>query len=261
MTKLSWSRFLELQQKEFIERLKSYLSGNHPESPGSPVTLSRLVHDFDQQCECHYSELIKIYYPHEVFAEEIEDYSYQMADYYYDEEHEKYEYEDYYANYKIGKLGEEAVKICLGNLISNVDYQIHEFGDGGSDFYLASNKNIKLQVKTKVRSRILQRKIYEMGEEFDWYQHQHDFWINSRDEIDKIDNISWSINEKEVNNNKILICVLMLDDVIGDKIEGRGYSLVMAGFKPTDMINDIKSIKMKDLFYSGGIRGYLEFLC
>jgi hypothetical protein len=254
MTKLTWHGILEAQQKDFIQRLKSYLSGYEPESPGSPVTLSCLEHDFYEQCECHYSEIIEIHYPFPQFEEDIDNHSYQMINKF-PRQSNYYSYEDCYANYKIGKLGEEAVKICLDKLVSKVDYKIDELGDGGSDFYLASNKSIKLQVKTKVRSRIYQREKDEINERVVCY---YDRRLNSRDNIDELDNIKWSINSKEVKNNSLIICVLMLNPVAGDEIIGQGYSLAIAGFKPTDMINNRESIKIKDLFYGGGIRAYLE---
>jgi hypothetical protein len=256
MTKLSWQGILESQQKDFIQRLKAWLNGNHPESQGSSVTLSRLDYNFSEQCESYYSEAINIYYPFEYFIG-LDDFCQEMANYYYYyNDNKNYEYEDCYANYMMGKIGEKAVKICLGNLISDMDCQIHEFGDGGSDFSLTSNKNIKLQVKTRARARILQRQAYEMNEDSDWYY--HDCSINSQDKINEIDNIAWSISKKEATNNKVLVCVLMLNTVAGSKIICEEYSLLIAGFKPTDMINNSQSIKMKELFYGGGIRSYLE---
>jgi len=258
MTKLSWHGILESQQKDFIQRLKAWLNGNHPEAPGSSVTLSHLDYDFYEECESYHSEIINIYYPYEHFIG-LDYFCQKMADYYHYHYYNKnYEYEDCYANYLVGKIGEQAVKICLGALISDVDDKIHKFGDGGSDFSLTSNKNIKLQVKTRARARILQRKTYEMND-MDWYH--YDCCINSQDKINEVDNISWSINEKEVTNNKVLICVLMLNKVAGNQIRMReGCSLLIAGFKPTDMINNIQCIKMKELFYGGGIRSYLESL-
>lgn len=254
MTKLTWHGILEAQQKDFIQRLKSYLSGYEPESPGSPVTLSCLEHDFYEQCECHYSEIIEIHYPFPQFEEDIDNHSYQMIDKFPPQSND-YSYEDCYASNKIGKLGEEAVKVCLGNLVSNIDYQIYSCGDGGIDFYLASNKSIKLQVKTKAISRIFQREKDEINERGIC---DYDYRLNSRDNIDELDTIKWSINSKEVKNNNLIVCVLMLNTVAGDEITGQGYSLVIAGFKPTDMINNRESIKIKDLFYGGGIRAYLE---
>jgi len=254
MTKLTWYGILEEQQKDFIQRLKSYLSGYDPESPGSPVTLSCLEHDFYEQCECHYSEVIKIDYPYEQFEEEINEHSDEMTRKFFDPSAGK-EPEYYYVNNKIGKLGEEAIKVCLGNLVSNVDYQISSCGDGGSDFHLVSNTSIKLQVKTRIRTRISQREKHKINEQGYCY---YDYQLNSRDNIEGLDKIAWKIKPEEVRNNSILVCVLMLNNIAGDEIIGQGYSLAIAGFKPTDMINNGESIKMKDLFYGGGIRAYLK---
>jgi hypothetical protein len=35
---------------------------------------------------------------------------------------------------------------------------------------------------------------------------------------------------------------------------------IIAGFKPTDVLNVDSNIYLKDLFYSGGLRGYLKCL-
>jgi hypothetical protein len=188
----------------------------------------------------------------------LDDFCQEMVNYYY-HCNDQYEYEYNYVNYMMGKIGEQAVKICLGGLISDVDCQIHEFGDGGSDFLLTSNKNIKLQVKTRARARIIQREAYEMNDNSDWYY--YDCSIHSQDKINEIDNnIAWSISEKEAKLNEVLICVLMLNKVVGDKIMGAEKSLLIAGFKPTNMIKNRQCIKMKELFYGGGIRSYLESL-
>lgn len=185
-----------------------------------------------------------------------------MAHYYWHKHNENLEYEDYYVNCKIGKLGEEAVKRYLGKSISNVDYKLHNYGDGGTGFYLTRDKNIKLQVKTKSIFRYYQREFERLRDDLDYqYIIDRHFEESASKEIDKI---HWSINQKEVNSNKISICILLLDPGMGNKINFKSnkYKFVMAGFKPTDMINNPKDIKikMKDLFYSGRIRGYLESL-
>jgi hypothetical protein len=257
MTKLSWQGILESQQRDFIQRLKAWLDDHHPQSQDSSVTLSHLDYDFSEQGESYHSEIINIYYPLENFLP-LNDFCEKMTNHYC-HDNDKLEYEDYYANYLMGKIGEQAVKICLGALISDVDCQIYESGDGGSDFSLTSNKNIKLQVKTRARARIIQREAYEMNDNSDWYY--YDCSIHSQDKINEIDNnIAWSISEKEAKLNEVLICVLMLNKVVGDKIMGAEKSLLIAGFKPTNMIKNRQCIKMKELFYGGGIRSYLESL-
>ncbi len=49
-----------------------------------------------------------------------------------------------------GKLGEEIVKRCLGDFITEVDYQLKIGGDGKVDFTLSSDISKGIQVKTRV---------------------------------------------------------------------------------------------------------------
>jgi len=116
-------------------------------------------------------------------------------------------------------------------------------GDGKSDFKLKSSIG-GIQVKTR----------------------------NSSD-----DNVMWSINKDEIQENTILVCML-----IKDKLEFREifekrfnkiyfkYNVISAGFLPTDLIkkdnsrkfgtNDLLYIGINDLLYIGGLKAYIETL-
>jgi uncharacterized protein YjbI with pentapeptide repeats len=127
----------------------------------------------------------------------------------------------------MGKLGEEAVKICLGNFITEVDYEKRIGGDSKVDFKLAANPNVGFQVKTRQGS---------------------------------IDTIRWVITSEEVEKNLVLVCVLIQEEVRATQSK---YHLNLAGFLPTNMIkvnNDGKaSITADELWYGGGLRGYFYF--
>jgi hypothetical protein len=249
MKELSWQAILQAQQQDFIQRLKHSLSLYPPE--GDVVTLSCL--DSNQFCKVSYhSERIKISFDEEQEVE-IDNFCWEQADKFND----GYE-PDAYMNCKIGKIGEEAVKIYLYDLITGVNYEISNHGDGGLDFSLKNNKNIGIQVKTKTLSRVT-------------YTHicQHDLSYDdviyakidlSESEADRVDDVRWSINQKEIAQNQVLICVLLMNFIEADKIEGNSYDCIIAGFKPTAEIKSARDLKMQDLLYIGGIRPFLESL-
>ena len=251
MKELSWQGILEAQQQDFVQRLKHSL--NRYSSECDEVTLSRL--DSNPFCSASYhSELITISFD-EPQEEELHNYVEELVYKFFGE------YDpDKYANYKIGKIGEEAVKLYLGNLVTKVDYVIYEYGNRGTDFRLVSNNNIGIQVKTKSLYRITNKDIWE-NEMDNWFVNDvmNDFYENGKD---RVDDISWSIDQKEINGNRLLICVLLLNGIEADTIQlqNNQYKCVMAGFKPTGEMKYAQSFKMKDLLYSGGIRGYLETL-
>jgi uncharacterized protein YacL (UPF0231 family) len=126
-----------------------------------------------------------------------------------------------------GKLAEEAIKERLADLITPVDYQKRRGGDGKVDFRLVADLTIGIQVKAR---------------------------------YGKIDVVKWSINQEEVQNNAVLVCVLIQEEV--NEAQGE-YNLIMAGFRPTNMIdvsNGQALIQINQLLYSGGLRCYLESL-
>ncbi len=193
------------------------------------------------------------------------------------------DFPDEFINYKIGKIGEESVKQYLRELISNVDYELYEWGDGGTDLYLTSNKSVNLQVKTTCFDRTLENDFYsvlnEHGlDECEYFEFKEDDYVKLKhDECQKVLNdIKWKINEKELNKNQICIFVLLLNQVVGERIcqnfPGIGYdylgypgpeidvsySSILCGFKPTYLLKPDTDIYLKDLFYIGGIKGYLK---
>ncbi|MEW5859105.1 MAG: hypothetical protein AB1861_17250 [Cyanobacteriota bacterium] len=139
---------------------------------------------------------------------------------------------NYFQKQLTGKLGELAVKIFLGNLVSNLNYVIGKGGDGGSDFCLSTNPTIRLQVKTR---------------------------------LGRTDHIEWQFSKEELDKNAILVCLSIQEPVNNYQDE---YNLCMAGFMPTYLMIDkpmelIKGklyvkIKAIDLLYGGGIKDYLQ---
>ncbi|MBD2570166.1 hypothetical protein [Anabaena lutea] len=245
MKELTWQKVLQAQQQDFIQRLKYSLS--NPEYDN--LTLSHFnYHPF--YCERSYpSERIII---SALDEEKIDRFCGELA--------EKYNHEpavDSYMNYKIGKLGEEAVKVYLNNLITGVDYKIHSGGDGGIDFLVKNNKHIGIQVKTKTLNRISLRDICKNKlSEDDVDECGFYLW---QDRMTRIDSIKWNIQSEEIHQNKVLICILLMNYIVVDKISSE-CDCIIAGFKPTAEIKYSGDFKMQDLLYSGGIRPFLESL-
>ncbi len=178
-----------------------------------------------------------------------DDWEYEDSQYF-----ETFSQADQYMNYYIGKLGEEAVNLYLGRLITGVDYNLYKYGDGGVDFRLTKDKNIGIQVKTHALFRIdTKTKVYDHLDDEEVFLN---FFYNISTYIQEV---KWQVTQDELNKNKVCIFVLLLSVV-----EGEGTSsqpeLLMAGWKPTHMINNPNCIRMEDLFYMGGIRIYLESL-
>ena len=269
MTEPSWRIILELQQEYFIKRLDSFLSDKFYLSY-NPTELSCLNSNLETEVnfkhltEFGYTELVKIdldlgeFMNLDHFCEEMVDkYSVTRTIWV---NGIRYRNKEAYASHMFGKLGEEAVKRCLGDLITDVDYKIYPNGDGGIDFRLVSKNDIGIQVKTIP--------VYRFPESSE---------ITFDDYISKsvkVRDLVWKIPIETLNKNKVLICVLMLNCVQGDRLEskiydGKTYDLVIAGFKPTKdinkennltLINNYYNIKIKDLLYGGGIPGYLKSL-
>ena len=132
-----------------------------------------------------------------------------------------------FVNNMKGKLGEEVVKTRLGNLLTDVDYKQYQGGDGSVDFTLAADSSTGIQVKARKG---------------------------------KFNQIEWSISQKEINKNAVLVCILIEEEV--NEAQNQ-YHLVLAGFLPTDMttVTGGKArVKINQLLYCGGLRGYLESL-
>lgn len=272
MEKLSWQNILEIQQQDFIPRLKYSLYSH--EKNYDEVRLSHLstpLQSSDNH-EAFNEEFVKISFSESIsFAlfppeeECLDNFCCNQADKYASQD-DRYTWEDYYANCFIGKLGEEAVKRIFRRLISEVDYNISDGGDSGIDFYLTKNKNIGIQVKTKPLYRIFQENIdvNEKLEEDGYY----DYLYNPKKSVvdynnNLIDNIFWIVNEQEINKNKIFICLLMTGSVRGDIINHKSF--IVAGFKPTNEIQlknkfgtDKYCLKIDELLYGGGIYPYLK---
>jgi hypothetical protein len=266
MKELSWQEILKSQQIDFMKRLASHFTDQYSlDFLGyTPIVLSCLTSDSDTEKayphlrEFGYSELVKVDLDYGEYMN-IDHFCNEMVDKYYRNERRV---EDEYTNWRIGKLGEEAVKRCLGDLVTDVSYRTDNYGDGGVDFQLVSNKYIGIQVKTKAR--------YRDWDENEMVNYIHYIDIECFARLESLGSHIWSLNQKEIDANKVIICLLMLNGIQGDKIYGKTYDFVMSGFLPTQNIKDNKNqyfmgndkyqLKMKDLLYSGGMQGYLEFL-
>jgi tetratricopeptide (TPR) repeat protein len=156
--------------------------------------------------------------------QQLRDFCWDMADKY---RNKSSSVRKVFVNNMKGKLGEEVVKTRLGDLLTEVDYKQYQGGDGGVDFTLAANSSIGIQVKAR------------QG---------------------RFDQIEWSISEKEINKNAVLVCILIQEEV--NEAQNQ-YHLVLAGFLPTNMttVTGGKArVKINQLLYCGGLRGYLESL-
>lgn len=116
---MDWIDVLQAQQADFIARLKS----------------NSLLHCKE---EGRHSELTIISGER---LNQLREFCWKMA--------EKYKrtspVRDIFINNMKGKLGEEVVKSRLGNLVTDVDYQIKSGGDGKIDFTLTSITNVSIQ--------------------------------------------------------------------------------------------------------------------
>lgn len=75
-----------------------------------------------------------------------------------------------------------------------------------------------------------------------------------------VETTQWKISQEEAKKNVALVCVLIQEEPSEAQSE---YHLVMAGFLPTYLIklkDNSASLRIRDLFYSGGLRGFLESL-
>lgn len=263
MPEINWMTILASQQDDFIIKLKHRMPA-----------FTRGKYDFDEATHVYsLDDSDDIREKMNWFCEELT-YKYNNGDY----------FADKFANYKIGKIGEESVKKYLGKLISNVNYELYEWGDDGKDFYLRDNRAVNLQVKTTCFSRILE--YIEYGEDtYDYFSAlEYDYVHLKHDECHKIiDEVKWKISEKEHKKNQICIFVLLLNQVVGDEMPNYVdikeidkevvsyrneavydfdcnaiYSSILCGFKPTDLLQPDTDIYLKDLFYIGGLTGYLK---
>ncbi|NEN90603.1 MAG: hypothetical protein F6K48_17495, partial [Okeania sp. SIO3H1] len=269
MPEVNWMKILESQQDEFIIKLKERMPA-----------FTRSKYDFDEAI--HLYSLVDL---DDIDLTDKLNWFCQELTYKYYGGYSDY-FPDEFINYKIGKIGEESVKQYLGKLISNVNYELYEWGDDGTDFYLTNNKSVKLQVKTTCFSRILEENIdYEYEEdEYEYFCVLELDYVNlEHDECQKIlDGVKWKISEKEHKKNQICIFVLLLNQVVGDRMHNyveikeidkefvsyinhpvydfdcNGiYSSILCGFKPTNLLKPNTDIYLKDLFYIGGLKGYL----
>lgn len=127
-----------------------------------------------------------------------------------------------------GKLAEEAFAARLGNLVTPVDYGIRTYGDEKVDFTLVNDSGIGIQVKARCGS---------------------------------IEAVQWKITSDEIKKNKVLVCILIQEEVT---LNQEKYHLISAGFLPTELIEINNKteffLKINELLYFGGLRNYLEQL-
>lgn len=124
-----------------------------------------------------------------------------------------------------GKLAEEAFKSRLEHLVTPVNYDLLPGGDGKVDF---------------------------------WVNTQQDFGIQVKARHGAIDKIQWVFSPEEVRKNKVLVCILIQEEVSDTQAE---FHLIHAGFIPTELIESTQepiALGIKDLLYCGGLACYLE---
>ncbi len=199
---MDWITILKAQQTDFIARIKS---GDllHCEKEGQHSELTVIS-----------GERLK----------QLRDFCWEMANKF----KQQYDVKNIFFNNMKGKLGEEVVKIRLGDFVTEVDYEKYSGGDGKVDFTLTSDSSIGIQVKARNGN---------------------------------FDTIKWSISQEEIEKNAVLVCILIQEEVSEAQSE---YNLILAGFLPTNIIiksSDSQSlVGIDELLYPGGLRGYLENL-
>lgn len=121
-------------------------------------------------------------------------------------------------------LGKTAFQICFNDVVSPIVSE-DTLDHGKFSFILKDSADIHFQIKT----------IYG-----------------------NIDNVKWIFSPKEIEQNTILVCFLSQEQFDSNKLE---YNLILAGFLPTHLIKknyEPLNLNISDLFYAGGLRGYLK---
>jgi tetratricopeptide (TPR) repeat protein len=198
---MDWTTILKAQQTDFIQRLKS---GDllHCEKEGQHSELTVIS-----------GERLK----------QLRDFCWEMANKF----KQQSDVKNIFFNNMKGKLGEEVVKICLGDFVTEVDYEKYSSGDGKIDFTLTSDSSVGIQVKTR---------------------------------YGYFDKVQWTIDREEIEKNAVLVCVLCQEEFSEMEKE---YGLIIAGFLPTNMIKSAANeaiVGIDELLYPGGLRGYLDSL-
>jgi tetratricopeptide (TPR) repeat protein len=198
---MDWTTILKAQQTDFIQRLKS---GDllHCEKEGQHSELTVIS-----------GERLK----------QLRDFCWEMANKF----KQQSDVKNIFFNNMKGKLGEEVVKICLGDFVTEVDYEKYSSGDGKIDFTLTSDSSVGIQVKTR---------------------------------YGYFDKVQWTIDREEIEKNAVLVCVLCQEEFSEMEKE---YGLIIAGFLPTNMIKligDKTLVGIDELLYPGSLSGYLESL-
>jgi len=198
---MDWTTILKAQQTDFIQRLKS---GDllHCEKEGQHSELTVIS-----------GERLK----------QLRDFCWDMANKF----KQQSDVKNIFFNNMKGKLGEEVVKIRLGDFVTEIDYEKRIGGDGKIDFTLTSDSSIGIQVKTR---------------------------------YGYFDKVQWTIDREEIEKNAVLVCILCQEEFSETEKE---YGLIVAGFLPMNMIKSIGDktlVGIDELLYPGGLRGYLENL-
>jgi hypothetical protein len=250
MIKHLWISILEEQQKEFID---NKLIGNLWDDSLKGFNYSR------------YWDEVQTLYLDEEQEEKINDFCYALTEKYisyYDPDN--FYDPDIFMNYKIGKLGEESVKSYLGDLINNVDYKLYESGDGGYDFYLKNKPSFKIQVKATCLLRVNNSKLEQLTNDH-VNEIEIDIYCNPELYFEKL---KWKISQNEKDKNNIAIFVVLIDPILGDEIRCQyrdeifrfSYNFIIAGFQEMASLKADSDIKINELLYKGGLKGYLKYM-
>lgn len=151
MPEINWMTILESQQNEFIIKLKNRM----------PL-FTRNKYDFDEAIH-----LYSVCDGDDEQEEQMNCFCQKLTNKYYGDY-----FPDKFINYKIGKIREESVKQYLGKLISDVNYELYEDWDDGTDLYLRDKRAVNLQVKTTCFNIILEKDINCEIDEFMYELHR-----------------------------------------------------------------------------------------
>jgi WD40 repeat protein len=136
-----------------------------------------------------------------------------------------------FRNHLKGKLGEIAVKHCLGELITPTNYKILGGGDGKIDFEGQLDRSVGIQVKTR-------------------YGNKKSQWIFSTDEV-------------EVNEFLVCILICSTDDTTEFDEFKSEYRVVVAGFTTRDLVKaqqditggfDSFEVRLDELLHGSGLK-------
>jgi hypothetical protein len=181
---LSWRTLLQSQQQEFIQRLNQSLSSN---LVSTKFILQSFGYPPFYQGRYH-SELITIMFG-KPQSEKLQKFCQQSTG------EDKYNFAKY-VYYNTSKIGEEAIKLYLGEMITEVNYRSSYVTSKGVSFFLSKNRDVGVQVLNKYLNRVslYDEGIYKISDQV----LAKDLVNLNCKSIDQIPNIAWSVRPSEI---------------------------------------------------------------